>query len=220
MKKSLLLLFLATLTISTPARGQYLFIDVNGDGHNALNPSEPGSGFECLTPEITQVDIYFDTNHNPDGSQTTCDQTAANPLSMNAYEILLRGSGTGSVTFNGWTDNVGFTTGTIALGDTKFYASGKDVWIGLAGSTLPAGRYKVGTLGITVTGFTTISFLPLGGSAINPNAETAFVTQCEGNDFDNTYKLGSDFAYNHAFGTCYGDAVEALTWGKIKQRYR
>ena len=220
MKQCLLFLFLAALTITKPAYSQYLFLDVNGDGHNSLNLSEPGNGSDCLNPAITQIDIYFDTNHNPDGSPTTCDQTAANPLSMNSYEILLRGSGTGSVSFNGWTDNVGFTTGVISLGDSKFYASGKDAWIGLAGSTLPPGRYKVGTLGVTVTDFATISFVPLGGSAINPNAETAFGTQCEGNDFDGTYKLGSDFASNHASGTCYGDAVEALTWGKIKQRYR
>jgi len=109
---------------------------------------------------------------------------------------------------------------SLSNGDHKFYASGSDVWIGLSGSLLPPGRYKVGTLNVTVTGLATLSWLPLGASGISAIAGTAFGTQCEGNDFDNTYTLGLDFALNYAYGTCYPDAVEEMTWGKIKQRYR
>jgi len=222
MKQCLLLLFLA-VTTGRPAYGQYLFLDVNGDGHNALNYAEPGfGGGECLSPSITQVDVYFDTNHQPDGSAATCDQTAENALSMNSYEILLHADvHFCSVTFNSWTDNLGYTTGIISKGDTKFFALGTDVWVGLSGSLLPPGRYKVGTLNVTVSGgLPTVWFLPRGGSGINANAGTSFGTQCEGNDFDNTYTLGLDFPSWNAFGTCFPDAVQELTWGEIKQRYR
>lgn len=223
MKQCLLLLFLVVLTTSKPAYSQYLFLDVNGDGHNYLNAAEPGSGSDCLGPSVTQVDVYFDTNHNPDGSPATCDQTAENPLSMSSYEILMRAANYpyGNVTVNSWTDNVGYTTGIISKGDGKFLVSGSDVWIGLAGPVLPPGRYKVGTLSVTVTGGPGFFFLPLGGSGIDQNAGTGFGTQCEGNDLNNRYTLGSDFALNHAFGTgCFGDAVSETTWGKIKERYR
>jgi len=221
MKKCLLLLFLAPLLISTPTYGQYLFLDVDGDGHSGTNAADPGTGSDCLGPTITKIDVYFDTNHSPDGTAATCAQTAGNPLSMNSYDILLReveGPLGGSVTFNGWTDDVGFTTGMISAGDGKFYASGTDAWIGLGSSSyLQPGRYKVGTLNVTVSGNPVILFLPGGASGISADAKTAFGTQCEGSDLDNTYKLGSDFLF--AFPTCEPTAVQATTWGAIKKQY-
>lgn len=221
MKPCLLLLFLAAVTVGRPAYGQYLFLDVNGDGLNWMNPIEPGTGSDYLDPVITKIDVYFDTNHLMDGSAATCAQTAGNPLSMDSYEILLRaveGEYGGSVTFNGWTDNVGFTTGMISAGDKKFYASGTEAWIGLGSSSyLQPGRYKVGTLNVTVSGNPVIYFLPRGASGISADAKTAFGTQCEGSDFDNTYKLGLDI--HQAIGTSATVAVEGTTWGKIKERY-
>ena len=82
------------------------------------------------------------------------------------------------------------------------------------------GRYKVGTLSVTVTGQPVISWLPLGGSSLNASAESAFGTQCEGHDFDNTYKLGSDFALANAYGTEAPTPVVSKTWGAIKEMYK
>lgn len=221
MKNCLLFLaVVAMLAIGGPAYSQYLFLDANLDGHNSGNPAEPGTGNDVLGPATTQVAVYYDTNHNPNGSAAVCDQSAGDPLSMNSYTILLRASGSGTVTFNGWTDNTGFSIGLIVGGDGKFVTSGTDAWIGLgSGSYLAPGRYKVGTLAVTVTGAPVISFLPHGASTINTNAETDFGSQCAGNDLDQTYKLGSDFALANAFGTQPPIAVKATTWGKIKQLY-
>lgn len=221
MKNCLLFLaVVAMLAIGAPAHSQYLFLDVNGDGHNAGNPAEPGTGNDILGPSTTSIDVYFDTNHNPDGSAAVCDQSS-NSLTINSYEALLRSSGTGSVTFNGWTDNMGFAFNLVIGGTNGFLAGGTDCWIGKgSGTALPAGRYKVGTLSVTVTGTPVISWLPLNGSSLNANAESAFGTACEGNDFDNTYKLGSDFPLNHAFGTQAPVAARASTWGQIKQMYK
>jgi len=221
MKNCLLFLaVVALLAIGAPAYSQYLFIDANGDGHNSGNPAEAGSGSDVLSSSVTSVDLYYDTNHNPDGSAATCNSSSAN-LTINSYEALLRSSGSGSVTFNGWTDNMGFTIGIISAGDHKFGTAGTDAWIGVgSGTQLAAGRYKIGTLSITVTGTPVITFLPLGASSIAATAETAFGTACEGNDFDNTYKLGSDYPLNHAFGTPAPVDVVPTTWGKIKQMYK
>src|SRR6185295_8498209 len=54
---------------------------------------------------------------------------------------------------------------------------------------------------VTVTGLTgtpSLRYLPLGG--LGPNF-TSFGTPCSGNDFDNTYKLGSDFFDNDGAGS-------------------
>jgi hypothetical protein len=224
MKNCLLFLaVVAMLAIGGPAYSQYLFLDVNGDGHNSGNPTvEPGTvGNDILGPATTSVAVYFDTNHNPDGSAAVCDQTASNPLSMNSYAVLVRASGSGSVTFNGWTDNVGFAIGLIPLGDGKFFTAGTDAWIGIGSATyLAPNRYKIGTLSVTVTGTPVISFLPMGASTIKPTADTDFGTQCEGLDLDQTYKLGSDFPLASAYGTQPGVLVNSTTWGKIKQLYR
>jgi len=221
MKNCLLILtVVAALASGAPAYSQYLFLDVNGDGHNSGNAAEPGSGADILISSVTSIDVYFDTNHNPDGSAATCN-ASSNNLTINSYEILLRSSGPGTITFNSWTDNMGFTFGIIIGGDHTIMTAGNDVWIGRGSATAMApGRYKVGTLSVTVTGEPILSWLPLGGSTLNANAETAFGTQCEGNDFDNTYKLGYDFPLNSAFGTAFVDPVLQMTWGAIKQKYR
>ena len=221
MKNCLLfLVVVAMLAIGPPAHSQYLFLDVNGDGHNSGNPAEPGSGSDVLNSGVTSVDVYFDTNHNPDGSAASCDQSS-NALTINSYEALLRASGTGTVTFNGWTDNMGFTFGIIINGDHTFATAGTDAWMGRGSATpMAPGRYKVGTLSITVTGTPVISWLPFGGSSLNASAESAFGTQCEGNDFDDTYKLGSDFNLANAFGTQAPTPVVSRTWGAIKEMYK
>jgi len=222
MKNCLLFLaVVAVLAIGAPAHSQYIFLDVNGDGHDSANPLEPGSGSDGLNSGVTSIDVYFDTNHNPDGSTATCDQTVSNNLTINSYEALLRSSGSGSVSYTSWTDNMGYTVNLVIGGTNGFLAGGTDCWIGLGSSTASApNRYKVGTLHVTVTGTPVLSFLPLGGSSLNANAETAFGTQCEGIDFDNTYKLGTDYPLNHAFGTPAPTPAVSKTWGAIKEMYK
>jgi hypothetical protein len=54
-------LVVCQLLLATPSPAQYVFLDVNGDGLCG--------GSDVLTNDINAVDIYFDTNHNADGSK-------------------------------------------------------------------------------------------------------------------------------------------------------
>jgi hypothetical protein len=79
------------------------------------------------------------------------------------------------------------------------------------------GKYKVGTLGITVTGAPKLDVIP-GSPTLNANSQTAFGSACDGVSFDTTIRLGSDFT--DADGTELGTPVSNKTWGQIKKLYR
>jgi hypothetical protein len=228
MKHGLLLLAIAAaMLVSAPAFAQYVYLDVDMNGTAyCTNP-----GDDALGPGTYDIDVYFDTNHNMDGSVATCD-TGDGELTINSYEITLGASGSGSVTFNKWMNNIagagtnlsGGTVGVGSGGDPGLLVGGSDAYIGLGGSTLyPAGLYKVGTLNVTVTGNPVLSWLSF--SSVSGVAETAFGSQCSGMDGTNTIKLGPsppqgtpDFTDN--CGTAAPTPVVNKTWGQIKDLYR
>ena len=105
MKNCLLFLaVVAALLVGAPAHSQYVFLDVNGDGKNSTNPSDPGIGHDVLGASTTSVDVYFVTNKNADGSTAVC-TSSGDPFSIISYEVTLLASGTGSVSYGTWTDS-------------------------------------------------------------------------------------------------------------------
>jgi len=202
MKHSLLLAaVVALVAFAAPAHSQYMFLDTDNDGDCDPN--------DVLTPSSTSVDVWLQTNTNADGSPATCN-TSGNLLDLSSYEFFLRS--TGSVTYGTWADNLAFAT---SVGD---FAAGTDTYHGrCCGAVLPAGTYKLGTL--TISGVSSGARLAIvSSSTVNPAGGTSFGTACEGNDFDNTYKIGSDWTDN--CGTASPTPVTPTTWGQIKNIYR
>jgi len=210
MKRSLLLLgVIAALAIGAPAYSQYIFMDVNGDG--------VCTSTDLLSSSTTAVDIWLNTNHNKDGTTVTCDSNPTQPLDMFSYSLLFRSQGTGSLTYNGWTNAPAGYTAT-----TPFTVAGTDAgtdYNGPTGANLGPGLVKLGTLGVTVTGSPRLIFLQdnVGSPGLN-TAVTGFGTSCDATTYPNTYSLGIDFFDN--CGTSSNTPTEATTWGKIKQLYK
>jgi hypothetical protein len=202
MKHSLLLVAVVALfAVASPAHSQYMYLDTNNDGVCDSN--------DILSPSSTSVDVWIDTNHNANGSVATCSQSSNN-LTINSYEVIMRA--TGSVTYGTWTDNMSFATN---LGDAQ---AGGDFYAGRgSGTVLPAGLYKVGSVAISgVSAGATLSIV--SSTSASPIAETAFGSLCEGGDFDNTMKLGSDWF--DVCGSASGTPVTQTTWGQIKNIYK
>jgi hypothetical protein len=200
-----------------PASAQLIYLDVNGDGLPAGAGSPPST--DALGPSTGAVDVYLDTSRDAGGRPVVCpDPSSPQLLTINSYEILLTWSGDGTVRYAGWTNNMpGFwVNGTGGPGGAV--TAGRDIWIALGSTTpLPPGRYRLGTLAVSVRGNPVLSWIALGDTW--PECGTRFGTMCYGRDFDNTYKLGSDFT--DARGTAPAPpAAIATTWGKIETLYR
>jgi len=189
----------------TPASAQYFFIDVNGDGES--------DAADVLHSGVSSVDIYLDTNHTSNGTLVTCTNTEPGPLSISSYTFIVGWdpAGGGKVTFGPWTDNMGFP---IHAGGAQ---AGHDLWLARAKpSYLAPGKYKLGTLAVTVTGMPILNFL--SSTPIDSTGLTSFGSPCPGQDFDNTIKLGSDFT--DARGTSPADDSPRTTWRTIDELYR
>ena len=212
MKKSLLLLgVIAALAVSAPAYSQYIYLDVNADGL----PSCPTGTADALTSSVTAVDVWLNTNHDANGTVKTCNSNATQPLTMFSYDILFNASGSGSVAYTTWTNAVTGFAQVNAL-TTAGTAAGTS-WSGP--TPLTPGLYKLGTLGITVTGTPVLGFRTdnVGVEGI-PTPITGFGTNCDATTYFNTYTLGIDFVDN--CGTVSPTPTLDTTWGKIKALYR
>lgn len=204
MKHSLLLcVAVLALVVAMPASAQYVYMDTNGDG--VCNSSD------VLNSGVTSIDFYFDTNHNADGSAVTCPNTDNTyEMTINSYAVTL--VGTAGITYGAWTDLMNFT---INAGGA---AAGNDIWLARASATvLPPGKYKVGSLAVTITGNPTLTLVPTD-PPLDGTSLTAFGTACPGIDFDNTYKLGSDFM--DVCSSASPTPATKTTWGKIKDMYK
>lgn len=176
------------------AQAQYMYLDSNGDGVHTAADVITATG-------TTQAKIYLRTNKQRDGSDATC--LSGEPLTFGSYEVCLRAVG-GTVTFSNATNlqlGMGVTFGNFGT-DQEYY-------IGYGGSGYPPGDYLLAQVGITVaTGSPSIEIV--SGVSINPPAFTSFGSRCEGNDYDNTIKLGTD--WTDADGLAYsvgGGTAEA-----------
>ena len=191
------------------AQAQFVFIDVNGN-------SQPDAG-DVLHSGVTSVDLYLDTNHAADGSPVTCGSPghggAVEPFTISSYTFILgwEPAGGGSLTYGPWTDNLGFT---ISAGGTQ---GGRIFWTARAAPYyLAPGRYKLGTMAVTVTGTPVLHFL--SSTDIDAAAITSFGSSCPGQEFDNTIKLGSEFT--DARGTSTADGAPRTAWRTIRDLYR
>ena len=201
MKHSLLLVaVVALVAFAAPAHSQYMYLDTNNDGIC--------TSADVLSPSTTSVAVWLVTNKNKLGATVTCTQSTS-ALTMNSYEFFVRS--TGSVTLGAWSDNMAFPG---SFGD---FTAGTDAYHGRNGSIQSAGLYKLGTLAISgVAAGATLSIV--SSSSVNPPGYTSFGSLCEGADFDNTYKLGSD--WNDVCGTASPTPITSTTWGAIKNIYR
>jgi hypothetical protein len=222
MKNCLLLLaVVAMVAVVAPAYSQTLYMDTNGDGLNSLIEKANGNlaaPADVLGPGTTSVDIWFDPNHNADGSVQLCPQAPEQPYDMFSYEATVRYVGSGAITFNGWTDNMGWPIGIITIGDHTFATAGTDAWVGRATTTgAVMGKQKVGTLSIAVANTPRLDFVCT--STIDFSAQTAFGGHCYGPSFDNTNRLCEQYPQSNAYGTEAPVPVVPTTWGKIKTMY-
>lgn len=203
MKHGYIVVLVALLALATgvPASAQYMWLDVTGDGQC--------TSADVLGPSTTSVDVWLDTDSNADGSPATC-VTADGDLTINSYGVVLNAP-SGGVTYGTWTDNMGFEI------DAGLGSDGNEFWVIRASATPQApGTYKLGTLAITVTGNTSLAFLPLAQAS--PLSITHFGAQCSGFEFDNTMKYLSE--WSDVCGTTAPTPVTETTWGKIKALYR
>ncbi len=196
---------LSCLGGASPARAQYIFLDTNHDGVCDAR--------DVLSSAVTSVDVYVDTDRNADGSAPTCQQEAV-PFDIFSYEFTLRAWGDGTVTYGNWVQGPAMAQFTVAGGE---YRVGNDFHTGFGSmDALPPGRYRLGTLEITVTGTPRLSFVPVG--VRSKDDITAFGSACPGSDFDDTLKLGGDFT--DACGTAQPGAEPPDIWSAIKKLYR
>jgi len=209
MKKSLLLLgVIAALAIGAPAHSQYIFTDVNNDA--------ACTGADALTSSVTAIDLYLDTNHDANGTLKNCVTNPSQPLDIFSYDVVVHQSGSGSITFNSYTNSASGFSQLNAL-----TVAGADAGVGYTapiGGNLAAGRYKLGTFNVTVTGTPQLTFVGLSSNPSIPSFGTGYGSSCDASDFGNTMVLGTDFF--DACGTSAGTPTESTTWGKIKQLYR
>ncbi len=215
MNRLLLLLGVAALFVAAPASAQYVFLDTNNDADCTTA--------DALTSANTSVDIWFVTNANKDTSPATCVQDGSIPLSFNGYQIILSASGSGSVTYGAFTNaQPSFDThiGPVGQGGTTDYI---DAFISGTGVGLAPGKWKAGTLAITVTGSPVLSLAI--SSSLKAGAYTEFASDCAGVDFDNTMKLGPFIGapstdFTDACGTSASTPTKVTTWGAIKNLYK
>ena len=205
--KHCLLVFAAVvaLAIGVPASAQYMFIDVNGDGQC--------TSADVLTTSTTSVDVYLHTNLNADGSAAVC--PTGEDLTINSYTFILSAVG-GTVGYVTWTDNMGFTINANQF-PNGVGTAGNDVWVAKASGTIsPEGSYRLGTLAVTPSAGARLEIHAT--STIDGNAITSFGSACNGQDFDNTLKLPTD--WTNICGTASATPATETTWGKIKNMYQ
>ncbi len=180
-----LLVLPALFLLPLPAPAQFVFLDANGDGVNDSSDQLAAAG-------TTDIDIWFVTNENRDGTPATCGSNPSQALTINSYEVVLE-TLRGRVEFGSMENRLPFSGRPVSFAtyedttSTSIYHNGwgyRDIF--------PPGRYRVATLRVRVLeGNPTLVFR--GRSPVQPTDLTSFGTQCEGPEFDNTYILGEQF---------------------------
>lgn len=197
---------LLVVLAAVPAGAQYLFLDTNGDGvhdsNDALAPSGP-----------TNIDIWYVTDKNRDGTPVVCDVDAGVGLTINSYTLVLQAVG-GDVQWGPMQNRLPFTHTPACFAtwsdttNATYYHNGWGSY-----DIFPPGKYKVATLTVSVTGGNPSLFVePFLPS--RPVQITQFGTQCATLDDDNTYKLGHD--WNDADGL--GPAIRANAGGPYRMQ--
>ena len=178
-------LYLGLLALpSARVFAQYMFIDANGDGINTAADLMAPNG----SPRT--IDVWLDKNHNRDGSATTCNTGDGDLSSWNGWAMHANVLG-GTASFSNYVNQTPFTTGGTT-GNAGFQSSFTE----MAASQVGLYRYDYGPIKlftVTVTGLTGSPSLAVVRQNSLDNNFTCFGTPCSGLDFDNTYKLGTDW---------------------------
>ncbi len=191
---SILGLLTLSLLLASPhkASAQYMYLDSNGDGINTADDR-----LNAVGP--THVTVWLDIAHDRDGTPVTCNSHTgpplAEPLDMFLHCFLLEvvDRTAGSVIWGAFADSVGFDS-ELANQSEPFYLS--ICRTGPIDLTLPAGKYKLGTLDVTVaSGAPSIRISPNveGASSFIYNNFTGFGGHCDASLNPNFYTLGVDW---------------------------
>ena len=175
------------LCFTGSAAAQYIYMDSNGNGvHDA--------GDRMMKKGPTTVDFYLNSNHNRDGSLATCNNASPpnfTTLHVSSFGLALKAVG-GTVSWGALTEtpenfNLLFSLLSNETEHHVFYAAGFEVpW-------LEPGLHRLGRMQVTAqSGQPALQLVPSHQVGIHVET-THFGTPCPGIDFDNTYKLGSDF---------------------------
>lgn len=180
-------LLLVVLLSPLPAASfaQYVFLDANGDGRNDASDQLSPTG-------TTDLDIWFYTDENRDGSASGCVSDPSQALTINSYSIVLRVLN-GAIDFGPMRNRLPFSGEPASFAtyeDTTSTTNYHNGW-GFRDSFAP-GRYLVATLTVRVLDGNPTLFID-GRSSVQPTDITSFGTQCAGPDFDHTYVLGEEF---------------------------
>ena len=184
----------AALTMFAPGHlvAQYLYMDSNGNGIH-------DSGDRVAKKGVTSVDVYLVSNANEDGSVATCNNNwvtpelpIPNPLRVFSFGLAFKAVG-GTVSWGEFTQvpsTFEFLYSAVTT-DTEhhvFFFSHPD------NPQLEPGKIFLGSIDIQVTsGSPSLEFQPTIQLPNGSSETTSFGTPCLGLDWDNTYKLGSDF---------------------------
>jgi len=163
------LLALALLLLASPSSAQYMYLDSNGDGIHTAADVLHGVG-------PTVVDIWLDIGHNRDGTETSCKSTPPEPFDMFAYVADLMATG-GTVSYSAYTNRLSQVNllGAPEPSDGTRFSTGS--FFTPVGVNLPAGRYLLGTLTITVaSGTPAVRFAAYSDPGFND--PTLFGTSC------------------------------------------
>ena len=194
------------LLAAVPAAAQCVFLDVNGDGRCGLE--------DVLRPGVASVDVWFETDRNADGSPVTCAVDPEHALTMHSYEFILRAWGNGTVAYGAWIPGPAVAGFQVDLGSGS---GGTDVHVVFGAMRgLEPGRYRVGTLRLTITGNPRLTFA--SSSPLDREYLTSFGSECPGSDYDATVKLGRDFT--DSCGTAPAAASPSTAWQTIRSLYR
>jgi hypothetical protein len=189
-----------------PASAQNVFLDVNGDGRCGLE--------DALHPGISSVDVWFETDRNADGGSARCVIDPDHHLTMHSYEFTLRAWGGGTVTYGAWIPGPAVAGFQVDLGTAS---AGTDIHVAFGAMRgLEPGRYRVGSLRLSIAGYPRLSFVTSSG--LDREFLTSFGSECPGSDYDATVKLGRDFT--DSCGTAPTAAPLATAWRAIRSIYR
>jgi len=199
------LVMIAALLCPAPSWAQYMYLDANGDGVHTdadiLNPT--GS---------THVSVWVVTNHNRDGSLQTCNSHTGAPhswdtsspdpgLDIFSYDIYLVVTH-GTVVWGDFDDAIGFKKLPNDAYNTRTDTQIHITRFADLGEEKPAGRYKLGSMSVSVgAGTPSIFFSPMIGWDYS-----SFGTHCSASgEFPNSYVYGVDWF--DADGILYGGTI-------------
>jgi hypothetical protein len=162
-----------------------MFMDTDGDGVFSQADRLKPNG----TP--TTVDVWVSTLRTPTGAPTVCNTLDGSLGTWNSYAANIAVSG-GTVTFGTPTNR----QSTFDIPVVPFEFNDAEMAYGQAGLPITAGLQRMFTMEVTgQSGDPSLSFMSVGHFVPSP---TSFGTPCSGLDYDNTYKLGTDWV--DAFG--------------------